>query len=694
MKIFIDTDVIEKDIPLLLSRPSMKRANMQLNFQDDTVSVYNQNIQLIVTNSGHYALPITKPAQAINNFDYGSSQQITLSVEGVKCNKEIALKLHRQFAHPKQDKLLQLLRNAGSPWCNNKDLHDQIKTISDQCDICRIYKKPPPRPVVGLPTASQFQETVAMDLKFYREKIILHLIDHCTRLSASCVIPNKKPETIVKHIFKIWISVFGSPEKFLSDNGGEFANQVFINMCEQLGITVKTTAAESPWSNGIVERHNLIISEMLDKVLEDTKCDFETALAWCTNANNSLANIHGFSPFQLAIGLNPKLPNVVNDRPPALTSKPDSKILRDNLDAIHKAREAFIASENSEKIKRALSHNVRTSGDIKYLTGDTVYYKRTSNRERHGPGRVLGQDGQQVLVKHGSTYIRVHPCRLQLASQSRQQEINSNQPSCPSQHDDQIDSNKLFIPTTKCTRMYTYDSDEDIQQQPNADSANNDTVAVSEGEIQQHSINEPNHDTVFDPTPEDIDEHDLTESITEFDQSNKTIHPLLIPKVKTNTLIKYKDKIDDDWTTARTTSRAGKATGKYANCWNIVTGEGNIRNLDLSRVSEWEVVETEPSTDYSSSSVLTSDEVQTHTTLIAQNKQAVLQAKLKELQQWSENEVYTAIPDNGEQCISLRWVIKPKISDGVHSTKARLCARGFEEEPNFRTDSPHALEKV
>ena len=25
---------------------------------------------------------------------------------------------------------------------------------------------------------------------------------------------------------------------------------------------------------------------------------------------------------------------------------------------------------------------------------------------------MLGQDGQQVLVKHGSRYVRCHPCRL------------------------------------------------------------------------------------------------------------------------------------------------------------------------------------------------------------------------------------------------------------------------------------------
>ena len=43
-----------------------------------------------------------------------------------------------------------------------------------------------------------------------------------------------------------------------------------------------------------------------------------------------------------------------------------------------------------------------------------MYYKRANDRRWKGLASVLGQDGQQVLVKHGSHYIRVHPCRLTL----------------------------------------------------------------------------------------------------------------------------------------------------------------------------------------------------------------------------------------------------------------------------------------
>ena len=275
------------------------------------------------------------------------------------------------------------------------------------------------RPIVGLPMATSFNETIAMDLKFYHGKILLHLIDHCTRLSASTVIPDKNPDTVIKAIFKIWISVYGSAEKFLTDNGGEFANDDFVQLCETFGIIVKTTAGEAPWSNGLVERHNLILSDMLNKVLDDKNCSLDLAVSWCINAKNALTNFHGFSPYQLFIGTNPKSPSTHNAKTPALTSIPTNKIVIKNLEAIHRAREAFIANENSEKLRRTLSHNIRITGYIKYLTGDSVNFKRMDSDEWHGPAKVLGQDGQQVLVKNGSRYIRVYPCRLQLINEPK-----------------------------------------------------------------------------------------------------------------------------------------------------------------------------------------------------------------------------------------------------------------------------------
>ena len=63
--------------------------------------------------------------------------------------------------------------------------------------------------------------------------------------------------------------MFGKPNLFLSNNGGEFNNELFRAMGEQLNINIKTTAAESLWSNNIVEKLNQVIGNMMEKVMLD-----------------------------------------------------------------------------------------------------------------------------------------------------------------------------------------------------------------------------------------------------------------------------------------------------------------------------------------------------------------------------------------------------------------------------------------
>ena len=119
--------------------------------------------------------------------------------------------------------------------------------------------------------AHDFNEAVAMDLKQFRGVYILHMVDHATRYSAAAIISSKQKEVIIDKIFKHWIAIFGTPNLFLSNNGGEFNNELFREMGEQLNINIKTTAAESPWSNSIVEKKNGVIGNIMEKVMSDVE---------------------------------------------------------------------------------------------------------------------------------------------------------------------------------------------------------------------------------------------------------------------------------------------------------------------------------------------------------------------------------------------------------------------------------------
>ena len=54
-------------------------------------------------------------------------------------------------------------------------------------------------------------------------------------------------------------------------------------------------------------------------------------------------------------------------------------------------------------------------------------------------------------------------------------------------------------------------------------------------------------------------------------------------------------------------------------------------------------------------------------------------AKKEEHESWKKNHVYTEIEDNGQSCVSTRWVCTLKETKDEVKTNARLVVRGLEE---------------
>ena len=72
-KLTIESDIVEADIPLLLSKEALKKSKTVLDFNNGTSLMFGEEQALIATESGHYAipLPITKEQSAVQ-------QQISL----------------------------------------------------------------------------------------------------------------------------------------------------------------------------------------------------------------------------------------------------------------------------------------------------------------------------------------------------------------------------------------------------------------------------------------------------------------------------------------------------------------------------------------------------------------------------------------------------------------------------------------
>ena len=145
IEVSIITDVVNPDIPLLLSKDAMKRAGTCLNFEDDTVMIIKKKIPLSCTSSGHYYIPITKPLPDKHKFKHIPFIKQISSKNTAKKIK-IATKLHRQFSHPSSKKLCDLVKNAG---VTDPEFIKILHTLPNSCELCIRYKKTEPKPIVG-----------------------------------------------------------------------------------------------------------------------------------------------------------------------------------------------------------------------------------------------------------------------------------------------------------------------------------------------------------------------------------------------------------------------------------------------------------------------------------------------------------------------------------------------------------------
>ena len=96
---------------------------------------------------------------------------------------------------------------------------------------------------------------------------------------------------------------------------------------------MKTTGANSPWSNRVVEKHNGIIGNMMEKVSSGFGCSSEVALTWCLSAKNVLLNSYGYSPNQLVFRYNPNFSSVAENKLLALEGVTSSELVASQLNA-------------------------------------------------------------------------------------------------------------------------------------------------------------------------------------------------------------------------------------------------------------------------------------------------------------------------------------------------------------------------
>ena len=124
-RVSINADVVKSDIPLLLSLKAMKKANIKLDIENDEAEIFGKKVPLDFTESGHYCVNINRMETKIEEVC-----KVQLCVQSKEGRKRTLEKLHRQFVHPSQKRLVKLLVDAGI-W--KKEYQGELNSMYKNC---------------------------------------------------------------------------------------------------------------------------------------------------------------------------------------------------------------------------------------------------------------------------------------------------------------------------------------------------------------------------------------------------------------------------------------------------------------------------------------------------------------------------------------------------------------------------------
>ena len=293
-------------------------------------------------------------------------------------------KIRRRFYWPGQ-------KSDIVKWCSN-------------CIACNSRKSPPRNKApLEVSHASRPLERIAMDIMGplpetpRGNRYILVVGDYFTKWKEAYPLPDMEALSIAKVLVSEFICRFGVPDSIHTDQGKNFESKLIQEICHLLGVTKTRTTPYHPQSDGLVERFNRTLLEMLSTTVADEH-DWDLSLPTLLLAyRTSVQETTGTTPFQLMFGRNPRLPEDVLYSLPVQSHDSVTqytKVLKGRLQRSYQAVIKHVQQKQTSQ-KDVYDRGVRGSpygvGDLVLLHSPAV--PRGKSRKLHkpwqGPYRVV-----------------------------------------------------------------------------------------------------------------------------------------------------------------------------------------------------------------------------------------------------------------------------------------------------------------
>ena len=355
-------------------------------------------------------------------------------------------RLHENTGHRSTRRLARALAIAGAPE------EAIVAAKQHRCEVCQERAPPKSRRPASLPVPKDFGDQVHIDvMEVYDAKdrrfFVIHATDYATRYQLAELMPDKSSKSVIRFMALKWVATFGAPRVLVCDQGREFISWEFEEWASSVSTMLHHIAVQAPWQNGIAERTGGVLETLLSAITASQSVlgreEMELALAEATAAYNGDINESGASPYQAAIGRQPRMVGdvlggigsrlaehgLVDSKPSfarQIAMREVAKIAMTRLHFSRGLRKAELARSRNSTIEQAPE-----PGTICYFYRPLKYNSKNSGNRRkltlkrwHGPALLVATEGTSSaylshkgqLTKCALEHVRVASTLEQIAS--------------------------------------------------------------------------------------------------------------------------------------------------------------------------------------------------------------------------------------------------------------------------------------
>lgn len=226
--------------------------------------------------------------------------------------KVVIERCHKESAHAGTIKTM-LVVQEGYVWPGMKN---EIEQYVKNCPLCQVHIKRPERVDMGdMPLAQSPGQIIGLDLigplmqSQQGNSYLMVIIDHFSGWVEAYPLASKSNEAVWEKFRNDYLPRHGACRVLITDQGAEFKGKEWDEYLRGNRIEHRRTSPYHPQSNGKTERANRTIKEMLRKLINGNRSEWENRLGaalWAIRTNTSM--VTGFSPFFLQYARPPRVP--------------------------------------------------------------------------------------------------------------------------------------------------------------------------------------------------------------------------------------------------------------------------------------------------------------------------------------------------------------------------------------------------